>query len=297
MASKFYIPGLMEYGQCKTAFLRTQELLSAAETAEHKEELSALRNTLERNPDAVDFLKAEFGKEYAPVYQRLADACVSSFLLDEHAADNGRKRLQPDWFDYWSNINDGRVMASMGDLYASFKIMKKMHEGTEQEKAKAKSLLFSLRDDFDWPRKQNWLIASTRLIYSGNSLDARIVQHYRCNQPELVKETLLEVPVYKETPVETVMSKEVGLMYMKTYFDTEDASETIIQTLEFISSKNRKDIRVWTAGWSADSESAVLKNRAEFPERAAGFFYDYDLFHVDGVNFDYDPGCSRGVRR
>lgn len=294
MASTLHIPGLAEYGRCKAAFLRSKELLVQEPTPEHKEELSTLLQTLDHAPDAVGFLEAEFGQQYAPVYQQLTGACMPVFLLDEYVADGGKKRLPNDWFDYWSTINDGRVMASMGDLYASFKIIQKMHEGTEQEKAKAKLLVSSLRDDFDWPGKSNFLISSTRLIYSGNSLDTRIVQHYRCNRPELIKETVLEVPVYRRTPIEKIVSQKAGLTYLQTLFDTTNNDETIIQILELMSGKSRNDLVGWTANTTA---SDTQYTRASHPERAVGFSYLNNQFHVDGDNIISLPGCSRGVRR
>lgn len=293
MASTFYIPGFAEYNKCKQAFLRSRELL-AQEDAASREELSDLLQTLDHAPDAVDFLKAEFGAEYVQVYQRLTEVAMPLFLLDEHAADNGRKRLQPEWFDYWSNIHDGRVMASMGDFYESFKVMKKMHTGSEQENVKARSLLFSLRDDFDWPGKNNWLIAGTRLFYSGNSLDALIVQHYRCDKPELTKETVLVVPTYRGVPIEKIVSQKAGLEYMQALFDTEDDGETMLQTLEFVSGKNRANIVGWTAAVSNNDSSYT---RTSHPERAAGFSYYHDRFRVIGNIISNNPGCSRGVRR
>ena len=297
MASTLYLPGLAEYGSCKTAFLRARELLGQKNISleeESRTELSALRGILENNSDAVDFLKAEFGQVYTQVYQRLTDASTPAFLLDEFAADNGKKRLQPEWFDYWNTVHDGRVMASMGDLYDSFKAIKKMHDGTEQEHAKSKSLLFSLRDDFDWPRKNNWLISSTRPIYSGNDLNARIMQHYRCNRPELTKETVVVVPVYRGVPIEKIVSQQAGLAYLQALFDTQDGGEAIMQTMEFVSGKTRSNIVGWTAAVSTSDSSYT---RATYPERAAGFDYFYGQFLVYGSVINLNPGFSRGVRR
>ncbi len=293
MASTLHFPGLAEYGSCKESFLRTKELIAQEPTPELRNELSALRAVLESNPDAVGFLEAQFGPEYARVYQRLTDAAMPLFLLDEHAADGGKKRLQHEWFDYWNTVTDGRVMASMGDLYKSFKVIKKMREGAAEEKSKAQSLLAGLQHDFNWSRKQNWLISSTRLIHSGNSLDTKIVQHYKCNQPELTKETGLEVPVHKGTPIEKIVSQKAGLEYMQALFDTQDDGDIIMQTIEFVSGKNRNSIVGWTTNINT---SDTQYTRASRPERAAGFFYDHDLFLVYGSLINYFPGCSRGVR-
>ncbi|MDP3640183.1 MAG: hypothetical protein Q8R53_03200 [Nanoarchaeota archaeon] len=299
-SSKLYLPGLAEYGDCKRAFLCGQELLSALELSKvdidghNQKELSGLLQILNTTPDAVDFLKAEFGPEYARVHEQLEKACLPEFHLDEHAANGGKKRLPNDWYDHWSNIHDGRVMASMGNLYNSFKLIKKMREhGTTQEQAIAQTYLSSLREDFDWPKMNNWLISSTRPIYLGKSLDARIVQHYRCNKSELIKETVMEVPVYRGVQIEKIVGEEKGLAYMQALFDTKDDGETIMQTLEFISGKHRKDIVGWTAAVSTSDSSYT---RATHPERAAGFDCGDDRFHVDGSDVSLSPGCSRGVR-
>ena len=294
MVSRLYIPGLADYGRCKESFLRAEELLAQGLTDESRTELSSLRDMLEGNPGAVDFLKAEFGEGYVNVYLRLSDACLPAFLLDEHAADGGRKRLPIEWYDYWAAVTDGRVMASMGDLYGAFKAINKMHSGSEQEMAKAKSLLLSLRDDFDWSGKGNWLIAGTRLFHFGNSLETRIVQHYRCDRPELIKETVLEVPVYRGTAVEKIVGEQRGLAYFQALFDTQDDGEEILQNVEFVSGKRRDDIVGWTANTST---SDTQYTRASHPKRAVGFDCGADQFHVLGDNIYGSPGCSRGVRR
>jgi len=243
----------------------------------------------------MTFPKIDFSK-ILPIPTLEEFARKQELCLDEVSADNGRKRTQDDWFKYWSKIKDGRVMASMGDLYTSFKLIKKMREsGTAEEQAIAQRYLNSLREDFDWPGKKNWLVSSTRLIYSGNSLDARIIHHYQSNKPELTKEVTLEVPIYHETNIGDIFNDNKGSVYLQTLLDTEDDAETIISTLEFISGKRRAGITGYTAGWSQASLSDALKQRGRFPNGAAGFDYDDDEFHILGSNNIGCPGCSRGV--
>ncbi|MEK6853136.1 MAG: hypothetical protein AABX64_00460 [Nanoarchaeota archaeon] len=185
--------------------------------------------------------------------------------LDEKSAENGKKKTADEWIKYWNKIKDGRVMASMGDLYANFKIIKKMREsGTAEGQAKAQSYLNGLREDFIWESNEGGLIANTRLFYSANSLDARVVQHYKCKKPELTKERVIEVPVYEGTLIEEVADSGSGLTYLQTILDTEDDAEIIIQTLEFIGSKSRSDIFSWTA----PTKSEKYYTRAKMPERA-----------------------------
>ncbi len=214
---------------------------------------------------------------------------IDRIVLDEVPADNGNKKNQDEWFDYWNSISDSRVMASMGDLYIAFKDLKnKVEQGSDVDKNKFQRLLKSLRDDFDWPGKNNWLIAGTRLEYNGNDLNARITQHYKCNRPEIVKDITIEVPVYRGVPVAQVVSDVKGLAYLQTLFDTTDDAEIIIQTLEFISRRNRKDIIIWTADSS---------DRGSVPSRVAGLdYYNNSQFHIYGNGDISSNGRSRGVK-
>jgi len=210
--------------------------------------------------------------------------------LDESAAEEGAKKKQDEWIDSWNREEDGHVFSSMGDYYLNFKEMKRLsEEGTSEEKAKVQILLASLRDDFDWPGRKNWLISSTKIPYEKEGLRARVIQHYRCKRPELIKETELEIPVYRGTPVTEVAGENKGLVYLRTLFDTEDDSETIIQTLEFISGKSRDAIKVWTAAVEGSY------TRSQHPSRAAGFGYNGDYFHVGGDDGLVNQGRSRGV--
>ena len=175
----------------------------------------------------------------------------------------------------------------MGDYYQFFKQLKVMSEDTADEKAEAQGLVAGLREDFDWPGKNNWLIGSIRLVYSKDNLDAKIIHHYGC--AELVKEAEIKVPVYRGTPVTQVASEGEGLTYLQTLFGTKDEGEGIIQILEFVSSKEREEIKVWTA----PVEDAYTRSR--YPSRAAGFGYNGGSFHVCGDGGLSGQGRSRGV--
>ena len=201
--------------------------------------------------------------------------------LDPNPEDSRNKKTQDQWLDYWSNITDNRIMASMGDLYIAFKQIKEKYNNKTNTK-EDDALINSLRDVFN----QSWEISSTRLIYSPQSLDARIIHHYNCNIPECVKETNIKVPAYRPELVSTVTNNKEGLAYLRALFDTQDDAETIIQTLEFISNKKRKDIKIWTA---------EENDRGSYPQRAAGLYYGGGDFRVYGYDCMGDHGCSRGV--
>jgi hypothetical protein len=175
----------------------------------------------------------------------------------------------------------------MEDYYAHFKQMKHdFEQGNAQQKALVQTLLASYQKDFDWTGKQNWLIAGTRLIYDPTGLDGRIIQHYGCNQPNLITENRLTIPVYRDAIITDVTKESAGLRYLQTLFATTDTAENIIGTLEFISRKPRNQIKVWTAG---------TETRSSHPDRAAGFDYYDSEFHVLGSYYILNQGRSRGV--
>ena len=203
---------------------------------------------------------------------------TGNIILDSHAAEKGDRRTQDEWIEYWNKSD--RVMASMADYYQYFKQLKGMND-----KDKVKTLLTSLREDFDYQEKGNWLISSTRLVYSKDNLDARIIPHYGCAE----QEAKIKVPVYRRTPVTQVVSEGEGLTYLQTLFGTEDEGEEIIQIFEFVSGKKREEIKVWTPTVGGND------SRSQYPSRAGSFYYYNSDFLVGGYYYLYDRGRSRGV--
>ena len=208
--------------------------------------------------------------------------------IDENPELNGEQKTQDNWFSYWAGITDGREMMSSGDFYSATKHLRQaVASGSKDEKAKAERIIKSLRKDFSGLK---WVALSTRLQYNINEqapLEGRIIQHYRSNNLALLKESVLEIPVYRGTDIESVLSQDNGLYYVQTYFDTNDNAEAIIQNIEFISDKKKGNIKVWTA----DSDS-----RKSSPDRAAFLGCSSDDFHVDGDGNLDNFGRSRGVR-
>ena len=214
-------------------------------------------------------------------------------MLDDQPADEGKKKTQNQHIKYWNKIEDGRVMASMGELYVCFQQLKSNYEtGTSEIKEKIDLFLADLRDDFDYPKFKNWLISSTRLNYSADDLKAKITQHYNCQNKSLIKETELKIPEYRGTKIAQVITEPRGLRYLQTLFDTEDSGDEIIEVLEFVSGKKKKEIKVWTAAVKHDK----YFTRSERSERAAGFGYGDGGFRVDGGSVDV-RGRSRGVQK
>ncbi len=235
--------------------LRQSGLLSEEEALRDLEDIPMVRETSSPIPSGKD---------------------TGNIILDCHAAEKGDRRTQDEWIEYWNKSD--RVMASMADYYQYFKQLK----GNNDED-KVKTLLTSLREDFDHQEKGNWLISSTRLVYSKDNLDARIIPHYGCAREEVT----IKVPYYGGVPITQVVGEGEGLTYLQTLFGTEDEGEEIIQILEFVSDRNRDVIKVWTAA----VEDAYT--RSQYPSRAAGFGYGDDDFHVGGGL--YGRGRSRGV--
>lgn len=230
-------------------------------------------------------------------FQICGDEGDEKLLLDEKSPSWLRKNRMPNqWIDYWNKIEDGRVMASAGDLYQAFKLLRKMHEyGTAKQQTQAECYLGNLRKDFIWSGTESGLTCSTRLFYSQTSLDAKIVHHYRCRKPELTTETTIEVPVYRDIPIEKIVGEEKGLAYLQALLDTQDDGETIIQTVEFVSGKNKSNIFGWTAN-TITSETNFT--RASHLERVVWLFISTDWFNLSCHNYPIDDYCgrARGVR-
>ncbi len=250
-----------------------------------RKRLTELINSMQANHLAEGLLDARQRRSLEEVLQ--SKLAYPAFRLDKFAADGGNKKLQADWIKCWNLINDGRAMASMPDFYQAFKVLKEMQK---VEPEKAEKLIAGLRKDMDLSGPNNWLVSSTHLTYSGNSLDTIISHHYGCDKSKLTQNTNIEVPVYRDTVITKVVGTTIGLTYLQTLFDTSDTAEEIINVLEFISGKEWGKIKIWTAS----NDRNGTHRRDNHPERTAGFFYGTSYFHVIGSNFD-SPGLSRGV--
>ncbi|MEK6969057.1 MAG: hypothetical protein AABW48_01380 [Nanoarchaeota archaeon] len=205
-------------------------------------------------------------------------------VLDEMAADGGQMKNQDEWIEYWKDIHDGRVMASAGDLYANFKVLKKLQEqGDTEQKIIAEKYISNLRKDFNG----GGLICNTWLVHDIYSSDTRILHRHGCNMPELIKETIVCVYNY-DGVIFDVAQDSFGTLFLQALFDTKDKPGQIIQTLEFISEKTGKDIAVLTANFI---------ERATSPSRTVWLGIPLGRFYL-GCNFNPASGIgtARGVR-
>ncbi len=192
--------------------------------------------------------------------------------LDEIAAENGAYKTQKQWIGYWNGVKDGRLFASMKDMYAVFW---QIRQSPEQYR----TLLANLRDAFD----KKLIITSTRIRYQAGSTQAEIIHHYGSNGHE--QNIHLEIPVYRNTKISNVLNSEVGLAYLKALFGTEQEKKDIADTLKLVSRKEKGEIFLWTYD---------LDDRASFSEGAAllGYVGDFCVY-VNGI---YIYCRSFGVR-
>ena len=194
--------------------------------------------------------------------------------LDEIAAENGAYKTQKQWIGYWNGVKDGRLFASMKDMYAVFW---QIRQSPEQYR----TLLANLRDAFD----KRWVVTSTRIIYQAGSTQAEIIHHYGSNGHE--QNIHLEIPVYRRTKISDVLNSEGGLAYLKALFGTEQDKKDISDTLKLVSRKEKDEIFVWTPD---------LDGRASYPDKVALLYYYIDGFHVNGNDDIGSDGRSFGVR-
>ncbi len=172
--------------------------------------------------------------------------------------------------DHIRRFNDlGKIMASMPDLY-------------DTGKSASPEVLESLQKDFH----ETWVISSSRIHYEKDSLEA-VITHYFNSTVVSPREIKVLVPYYNGVKLDDVLGTEEGLKYLQALFNTNDDAETIKVTLEKLSNKKSKDIRVWTP----DQNS-----RKEYQDRAAGFDGSGRFHVVGGGGGSIDgSGRSRGV--
>lgn len=202
---------------------------------------------------------------------------VQETNLDEEPVDHGGIRSREGWAKYWYNTYDGRSMANMSDFYKAFKQLKQMTEkGNKKEKDKAQKIVESLREDF-----KLMLMSGTRINQNNNQV--LITKGYDYNNLGW-KELPGKIPIFFTTAVEHVVQSTKGYEFLKELMDTNDDPQTIIQTLEFISDKNRNNIVINT--------NPVGRNLA------TGFYYSQSnkLFLIDtDINYSSIIGRTRGV--
>ena len=165
-------------------------------------------------------------------------------LIDALPAEDSADKTQDQWIQYFNALKDGRVFASMPDYYQFFKQLKNSIENGDKDVSQA--VIQSLRRDF----KNRWIDSSTRIqngINPANSLEGKIIHNYGCKDTSLVNEEIKEIPVYSSAGIAEVVQEQKGLDFLRTYFGTNDDAEAIVKLMEFISGKERSEIKVWTA--------------------------------------------------
>ncbi|MFH0797970.1 MAG: hypothetical protein V1906_01015 [Candidatus Woesearchaeota archaeon] len=228
----------------------------------------------------MEALEARLKLEAKPIRKqgpKIVTLDDSAGILDKESALDGKIKTQDQWIEHWNCINDGRYFASMKDMYDAFRQIR-------QESDKHKELLANLRKDF----KESWIVASTRIIYNPDDLGARIVHHYGSSNDSLKREFTLDVPIYNGVNISTAFGNQSGINYLQAFFGTADNPDTIIETIEHISGKNKEKIYLWTP--ERDS-------RRSFSDRAAWLGYVNVGFILNGgVIIIGNNGRSFGVR-
>ncbi|MBI5064768.1 hypothetical protein HZA97_00900 [Candidatus Woesearchaeota archaeon] len=229
---------------------------------------------------------------------------IELFPLDEKSADKGTKKTPTQWSSYWGGVKDDRIRVSMSDLWFSFgMLIDKYLNGSEEEKINARNLVLSLQDDFDFPKRSNWLITNTSLNYLSPGLNAKIIHNVHCKELEIIRE--VEVPIYTFSPITQVVSTIEGMKFLRTLFNTTDDAEIISRKLEFISGKSGEKILISTPPIQNSKENRQLRQSSSY--RCVGLYYaspdvslensvENNMFVIsteEGVS--EQKGCSRGI--
>ncbi len=196
-------------------------------------------------------------------------AAYSQGVVDLQPADGGNSHTQNEWIPYFDKLKNPRKrMISAPDVY-------------RMGQSGSPDLLQSVREDFE----KSWFVSSTRINYASDTLDAKITHNYGSTAVQPT-ERKVAVPVYQQTALSDVLKTKEGISYLQALFDTKDNSNKIAKTLTALSGKSADDTYVWTP----DQQSG-----ASYQERAAGFDFGSDRFHVGGLRVDVSSGLSRGV--
>lgn len=163
----------------------------------------------------------------------------------------------------------GKIMAACADYYVAGK------SGDD-------SLIASLRKDFS----ERWIIASDRIIYDANSLDATITSYYGSIVVQPFERKVF-VPVYSNGPkLDNVLANEQGLLYIQTLFNTNDSADEIKNTLSMLSGKNSGITRIWTPDQGSRKNNNI---------RVAALSFSSGEFRIDGDGNLLIEGRARGV--
>ena len=260
-------------------------------------------NQLRKKMKIKDLIKSLLGNKL-PANHPNQIVSFENMMLDLNPSEiDGKRKTHEEWIDYWNNIDDGRVFASMPQLYLAFKQLKYILEhNPRKEKQYAKYVVESLRKDFNWGDR-SLLLTSTKTIYLGAIEDSIIIHNYGCKNPSLIKKIDVKIPVYNGIPIEYVAKNVKGLNYIQSLFNTEDGLETIMQTLELISNRKRNNIRIFTTPIGSFKGSLVGRGdchsigREDFHMGWSSFDYTFDDLRIyDDLNLRGTCGPSRGVR-
>ncbi len=232
---------------------------------------------IEKMPDAPELKQQK---------NNLDDVIIS---LDFLPADNGSRKNQKEWIEYWNKIKNGKLFASMPDFYQTFKVLKRYSEDSTISEGKiiAEDIVSGLREDCDWNSNANLLLSSTRIFLNTINDMSSIIHHYGAME-NYCQRYDLKIPNMPRINFLSVMLEGQGLEYISKLFDTIDSPETIATTLEFISGKDRNNIEVMIPFRTKDDDEL---------ERMAGFVLssERNCFYICGdIRFE-EIGRARGV--
>jgi hypothetical protein len=194
--------------------------------------------------------------------------------IDYLPASNGNYKYQIGWAEFYNEQKgeaNGKRLITAPDVYRACK-------------EAPNDLLASIRRDF----KASWLVTGTRIIYNQNDLSGKVIHNYKSTIPNVkpVEIALSEISDFTRAPIQEALEKG-ALPFLQALFMTKDDGKQIMASLEKLSRAMSSRIQVWTPSQIG---------RRDYPERAVGFFYLNNYFHVDVDWNDYHHGRARGVQ-
>jgi len=212
------------------------------------------------------------GKAKNPVEPRFdnPEADLESYLvLQRERSARGESKTQNEWIEHYAQDDEWDFPSSA----QYYQIFKQIQEENDAE------LLEALREDWN-----QWTVASTRIAYEANSLDATVMHNYDSGNQSNQN---VKVPDYQGVYFNQIPDQQEAEDFLQALFDTEDGFEDIAEVLEYVSGKPMDKLKLWTLSQDGRSLNS---------ERSVFLYYGGDGFLVGCYYHPDGYGFSRGVR-
>ena len=206
-----------------------------------------------------------FGEGFAG---RLAELDIDSLVMGQRYCFN-------EWVSHWGTIHDGRVFASMRDIYS---VISQMHDEQDRYANLAVQQI----------RRIPYIVTSTKISYAEGFSKAKITHNYgSANQSG---EITIEAPDCNSS-LKDVVSTNLGMRFFQALLGTGDGAETMLGKLRFMAGAEADGILV---------RAPLPESLAKGPDRSAWFNGGPGCTTISEINLQaynhFSHGYSLAVR-